>query len=158
MRHRALLEHYGSLPRAGFPRVHSCYGETTWSGEERRGATEALLQLQRRVLTGARRDVAYTLNHINASAAEIPNPPLPEVPVDSPRPRFTPKMRHDCSKRVEMTQNPLANLSLARVCKMSARFPSSVSMSRPLRFIPEGGALVEVTLRTIHSRFLLLPG
>jgi transposase IS200 family protein len=31
-------------------------------------------------------------------------------------------------------------------------------MSRPLRFIPEGGALVEVTCRTIHSRFLLRPG
>ena len=31
-------------------------------------------------------------------------------------------------------------------------------MSRPLRFVPEGGALVEVTLRTIHSRFLLRPG
>jgi REP element-mobilizing transposase RayT len=31
-------------------------------------------------------------------------------------------------------------------------------MSRPLRFIPAGGALVEVTLRTIHSRFLLRPG
>ena len=31
-------------------------------------------------------------------------------------------------------------------------------MSRPLRFIPEGGALVEVTSRTIHSRFLLRPG
>ena len=30
-------------------------------------------------------------------------------------------------------------------------------MSRPLRFIPEGGALVEVTCRTIHSRFLLRP-
>ena len=31
-------------------------------------------------------------------------------------------------------------------------------MSRPLRFIPLGGALVEVTLRTLHSRFLLRPG
>ena len=31
-------------------------------------------------------------------------------------------------------------------------------MSRPLRYIPEGGALVEVTCRTIHSRFLLRPG
>ena len=31
-------------------------------------------------------------------------------------------------------------------------------MSRPLRFIPDGGALVEVTSRTIHSRFLLRPG
>jgi len=29
---------------------------------------------------------------------------------------------------------------------------------RRLRFIPEGGALVEVTCRTIHSRFLLRPG
>jgi hypothetical protein len=31
-------------------------------------------------------------------------------------------------------------------------------VSRPLRFIPDGGALVEVTSRTIHSRFLLRPG
>jgi len=30
-------------------------------------------------------------------------------------------------------------------------------MSRRLRYIPEGGALVEVTCRTIHSRFLLCP-
>jgi hypothetical protein len=30
-------------------------------------------------------------------------------------------------------------------------------MSRPLRFIPEGGALVEVTCRTLQSRFLLRP-
>jgi REP element-mobilizing transposase RayT len=31
-------------------------------------------------------------------------------------------------------------------------------MSRKLRYVPEGGALVEVTCRTIHSRFLLRPG
>jgi REP element-mobilizing transposase RayT len=31
-------------------------------------------------------------------------------------------------------------------------------MSRRLRYIPEGGGLVEVTCRTIHSRFLLRPG
>jgi REP element-mobilizing transposase RayT len=31
-------------------------------------------------------------------------------------------------------------------------------MSRQIRFIPEGGALVEVTCRTLQSRFLLLPG
>jgi len=31
-------------------------------------------------------------------------------------------------------------------------------MSRGLRFVPEGGALVEVTLRTIQSRLLLRPG
>ena len=30
-------------------------------------------------------------------------------------------------------------------------------MPRPLRFLPAGGALVEVTLRTIHGRFLLRP-
>ncbi len=30
-------------------------------------------------------------------------------------------------------------------------------MSRPLRFIPDGGALVEVTCRTLQSRFLLRP-
>jgi len=29
---------------------------------------------------------------------------------------------------------------------------------RKLRFVPEGGALIEVTCRTIHSRFLLRPG
>jgi REP element-mobilizing transposase RayT len=29
---------------------------------------------------------------------------------------------------------------------------------RKLRFVPEGGSLVEVTCRTIHSRFLLRPG
>jgi putative transposase len=32
-----------------------------------------------------------------------------------------------------------------------------LGMSRRLRFIPDGGALVEVTCRTIHSRFLLRP-
>jgi REP element-mobilizing transposase RayT len=31
-------------------------------------------------------------------------------------------------------------------------------MSRRLRFIPEGGALVDVTCRTIHGRYLLRPG
>ena len=30
-------------------------------------------------------------------------------------------------------------------------------MARRLRFIPEGGALVEVTCRTVHGRFLLKP-
>src|SRR5436309_5673126 len=30
-------------------------------------------------------------------------------------------------------------------------------MSRPLRWIPEGGALVEPTCRTVHGRLLLLP-
>src|ERR1700712_4924120 len=30
-------------------------------------------------------------------------------------------------------------------------------MSRRLRFIPEGGALVEVTCRALHSRFLFCP-
>jgi hypothetical protein len=30
-------------------------------------------------------------------------------------------------------------------------------MSRKLRFVPEGGALVEVTCRTIHGRLLLRP-
>src|ERR1700759_5268961 len=30
-------------------------------------------------------------------------------------------------------------------------------MSRPLRFIPEGGALVEVTCRALHSRLLFRP-
>jgi len=31
-------------------------------------------------------------------------------------------------------------------------------MPRGLRFVPEGGALVEVTLRTTQSRLLLRPG
>jgi hypothetical protein len=31
-------------------------------------------------------------------------------------------------------------------------------MSRRLRFIPDRGALVEVTSRALHSRFLLRPG
>jgi len=31
-------------------------------------------------------------------------------------------------------------------------------MSRPIRFIPEEGALVEITCRTIQSRYLLRPG
>ena len=30
-------------------------------------------------------------------------------------------------------------------------------MSRPLRFIPEEGALVDITCRTIQSRYLLRP-
>jgi hypothetical protein len=40
------------------------------------------------------------------------------------------------------------------------RFPFyiQVKMSRVLRFVPEGGALVEVTVRTVHARLLLLPG
>jgi hypothetical protein len=33
-----------------------------------------------------------------------------------------------------------------------------VKMSRALRFVPEGGALVEVTVRTVQSRLLLRPG
>ncbi len=37
------------------------------------------------------------------------------------------------------------------------RFPSYIDVSRRLRFIPEGGALVEVTCRTIQGRFLLKP-
>src|SRR5436190_16621656 len=30
-------------------------------------------------------------------------------------------------------------------------------MSRKLRYLPEGGSLVEVTCRTLHARFLLRP-
>ena len=30
-------------------------------------------------------------------------------------------------------------------------------MSRPLRYLPEGGSLVEVTCRTLQARFLLRP-
>ncbi|HEY0558323.1 MAG TPA: transposase [Thermoanaerobaculia bacterium] len=38
------------------------------------------------------------------------------------------------------------------------RFTSYSGMGRKLRYIPEGGALVEVTCRTFHSHFLLRPG
>ena len=38
-----------------------------------------------------------------------------------------------------------------------ARFPSSPSMSRPQRYIPEGGALVEITHRVTQGRYLLRP-
>ena len=31
-------------------------------------------------------------------------------------------------------------------------------MARKIRFTPDGGALYEVTCRTVHSRFLLRPG
>ena len=41
--------------------------------------------------------------------------------------------------------------------RFGGRFPSYSGMSRPLRFIPDGGALVEVTCRTLQSRFLLRP-
>ncbi len=36
-------------------------------------------------------------------------------------------------------------------------FPSYIDVSRRLRYIPEGGALVEVTCRTLQGRFLLKP-
>ena len=32
-----------------------------------------------------------------------------------------------------------------------------LEMGRPLRYVPEGGSLVEVTVRTIHGRYLLRP-
>ena len=35
--------------------------------------------------------------------------------------------------------------------------PCLFEMSRGLRFVPEGGSLVEVTVRTAQSRFLLRP-
>jgi hypothetical protein len=31
-------------------------------------------------------------------------------------------------------------------------------MGRRLRYVPEGGALVEITSRTVHGRYLLRPG
>ncbi len=34
----------------------------------------------------------------------------------------------------------------------------SVQPSRPIRHLPEGGGVVEITTRTIHGRFLLKPG
>ncbi len=37
------------------------------------------------------------------------------------------------------------------------RFPSYICVSRRLRYIPEGGSLVEITSRTVQSRFLLRP-
>jgi len=35
---------------------------------------------------------------------------------------------------------------------------ASDEMARKIRFTPDGGALYEVTCRTVHSRFLLRPG
>jgi hypothetical protein len=40
---------------------------------------------------------------------------------------------------------------------MTPFFPFMGGMSRPLRYLPEGGSLVEVTCRTLHARFLLRP-
>jgi len=48
-------------------------------------------------------------------------------------------------------QGPLRSEDIA------AALPVFSYVSRRLRFIPEGGALVEVTCRTIHSRLLLRP-
>ena len=63
-----------------------------------------------------------------------------------------------CAKARKMAFTPLANSSGSRARKFWGRFSVLLGMSRPLRFIPDGGALVEVTCRTIHSRFLLRPG
>jgi hypothetical protein len=37
------------------------------------------------------------------------------------------------------------------------RFPFIMGMARKLRYVPEGGALVEVTCRTLQGRLLLRP-
>jgi hypothetical protein len=52
---------------------------------------------------------------------------------------------------------PLANPSGSRTKKIRDRFSVFGGMSRRLRFIPEGGALVEVTSRALHSRHLFRP-
>jgi hypothetical protein len=52
---------------------------------------------------------------------------------------------------------PLANSSHSRTKKIGTDFTSYLGMRRRLRYIPEGGVLVEVTCGTIHSRFLLRP-
>jgi hypothetical protein len=44
----------------------------------------------------------------------------------------------------------------AHGCKTGKRFPFPLDMARPLRFLPDG-AMVEVTMRTVHGRFLLRP-
>src|SRR5690349_1680223 len=56
------------------------------------------------------------------------------------------------SSRPTQTQAALGRVSF------DLEIPSYMGMSRRLRYIPEGGSLVEVTCRTLHSRFLLRPG
>jgi hypothetical protein len=57
-----------------------------------------------------------------------------------------------------MSQNPPHKLKPRRgLARLEPDFPSYEGMSRRLRYVPEGGALVEVTCRTVHSRFLLRP-
>jgi len=41
--------------------------------------------------------------------------------------------------------------------RLGTVFTSYLGMSRRLRYVPDGGALVEVTCRTLHSRYLLRP-
>jgi hypothetical protein len=50
--------------------------------------------------------------------------------------------------------NPPRNSTPAGPRKIGARFPSYGGMSRRLRYIPDGGALVEVTCRGDPSRTL----
>src|SRR6185295_17290301 len=70
-------------------------------------------------------------------------------------PRMWPATVLEISKDTEM---PSVNLRLVRVCRKPVFFRFYWGMSRRLRYVPVGGALVEVTCRTIHSRFLLRPG
>lgn len=57
----------------------------------------------------------------------------------------------------------ISSLAISRIERLTPSvrsrpfFTSLGSMSRQLRFIPEGGALVEVTCRTLQARFLLRP-
>jgi len=48
-------------------------------------------------------------------------------------------------------------MGASRVCKISVVECVLPCMARRLRYIPEGGALVEVTCRTLQGRFLLRP-
>src|SRR4029077_5284845 len=66
--------------------------------------------------------------------------------------RFLPGTPDDCPASPSQTHVVLGRASFG------GHFPSYWGMSRQLRFIPDGGALVEVTCRTLQSRFLLRPG
>jgi hypothetical protein len=52
----------------------------------------------------------------------------------------------------------VAGAKSKKVARSEAFFPSIQYVSRLLRFIPDGGSLVEVTCRCLHSRLLLRPG
>jgi REP element-mobilizing transposase RayT len=61
------------------------------------------------------------------------------------------------SKNVEMRLYPPSQTQARRAAQSFATcFPSYIGMRR-LRYVPEGGALVEVTCRTLQGRLLLRP-